>query len=68
MNLALDFFGLRWCSGYTIFSAIAPSTFNVFIISAHAPVNDNKNEAQFFVSLVLSNRHQKLYFGAGWLR
>jgi hypothetical protein len=45
MNLALDFFSLRWCSGFTIFSAAVPSAFDFFIFHARVPVNDDKNEA-----------------------
>jgi hypothetical protein len=66
MNLALDFFGLRWCAGFTIFFRLPRHRLSIFlVIRAHEPVNDNKNEAKNLVSFVLSNRHQKWYF---WCR
>jgi hypothetical protein len=70
INLALDFFDLRWCSGcgpvpaaclkaLQLFSAAMPSAFDFFTIRARAPVNDDKNEARFLTSFVLSNQHKK---------
>jgi hypothetical protein len=55
-NLALDFFGLTWCSGcghvpaaclkaLQFFLAAVPMAFDFFTIRVRASVNDDKNEA-----------------------